>query len=131
MVRIREIVASGVLGEVRSVLADHTRDLPDDPAHRLNALELGGGALLDLGIYPFSFAFDILGEPREISAMARFKSTGADAEIAHHFPHTRRRHVGDAVDPATMAARTSPPFSAPKAASPSIRLVCADLVPRL
>ena len=33
-----------------------THDLPDDPQHRLNALELGGGALLDLGIYPVSFA---------------------------------------------------------------------------
>ena len=87
MLRIREIVASGVLGEVRSVLADHTRDLPDDPAHRLNAMELGGGALLDLGIYPISFAVDILGLPTEISAMARFKATGADAEVATMFRH--------------------------------------------
>ena len=87
MRRIREIVASGVLGEVRSVLADHTRDLPDDPAHRLNAMELGGGALLDLGIYPISFAVDILGLPTEISAMARFKATGADAEVATMFRH--------------------------------------------
>ena len=92
MVRIREIVASGVLGEVRSVIADHTRDLPADPAHRLNALELGGGALLDLGIYPISFAWDILGEPTEIGAMARFKETGADAEVATIF-----RHAGGAI----------------------------------
>ena len=45
MVNIRKIVASGVLGELRSVIADHTQDLPDDPAHRLNALELGGGGI--------------------------------------------------------------------------------------
>ena len=63
MVRIRELVASGALGEIRAVTADHTQLLPSDPAHRLNALELGGGALLDLGIYPVSFAWDILGEP--------------------------------------------------------------------
>jgi predicted dehydrogenase len=92
MVRIREIVTSGMLGEVYSVVADHTRDLPDDPAHRLNALELGGGALLDLGIYPISFAWDILGKPEEIMAMARFKATGADAEIATIF-----RHAGGAI----------------------------------
>ena len=66
MRRIREIIASGALGTVYSVVADHTRDLPDDPKHRLNALELGGGALLDLGIYPISFAWDILGQPQEI-----------------------------------------------------------------
>jgi predicted dehydrogenase len=92
MVRIREIVASGTLGRVYSVMADHTRDLPSDPSHRLNALELGGGALLDLGIYPISFAWDILGKPEEIKAMARFKDTGADAEVATIF-----RHAGGAM----------------------------------
>lgn len=92
MRRIREIVASGALGTVYSVVADHTRDLPDDPAHRLNALELGGGALLDLGIYPISFAWDILGQPEQIQAMARFKATGADAEVTTMF-----RHAGGAL----------------------------------
>lgn len=89
MIRIREIVASGILGEVRTVIADHTRDLSPDPAHRLNALELGGGALLDLGIYPISFAWDILGKPEEIVAMARFKDTGADAEVATIMRHAK------------------------------------------
>ncbi len=87
MVHIREVLASGALGQVLSVVADHTRDLPDDPAHRLNALELGGGALLDLGIYPISFAWDILGQPEEILSMARFKATGADAEVTTLFRH--------------------------------------------
>ena len=89
MMRIREIVRSGSLGAVRSVVADHTQKLPEDPAHRLNALELGGGALLDLGIYPISFAWDVLGAPTAIQAMARFKSTGADAEVATLFRHQR------------------------------------------
>ena len=92
MVRIREIIASGALGTVYSVIADHTRDLPSDPKHRLNAMELGGGALLDLGIYPISFAWDILGKPEEILSMARFKATGADAEVATIF-----RHAGGAM----------------------------------
>jgi predicted dehydrogenase len=82
MVSVRNIVASGALGEIRSVVADLTQDLPDDPAHRINAIELGGGALLDLGIYPISFAWDILGEPRDIRATARFKSSGADSQVA-------------------------------------------------
>ena len=102
MVRIREIVASGLLGEVRSVIADHTRDLSDDPQHRLNALELGGGALLDLGIYPISFAWDILGKPEQISAMARFKATGADAEVATLF-----RHAGGAIS-VTLSTSDNP-----------------------
>jgi predicted dehydrogenase len=87
MLRVREIVRSGVLGEIRSVVADHTQDLPDDPKHRLNALELGGGALLDLGIYPISFTFDVLGTPKTISATARLKETGADGTVATMFTY--------------------------------------------
>jgi predicted dehydrogenase len=92
MVRIREIIASGALGKIYSVTADHTRDLPSDPKHRLNALELGGGALLDLAIYPISFAWNVLGKPEEILAMARIKETGVDAEVATMF-----RHAGGAM----------------------------------
>jgi predicted dehydrogenase len=87
MVEVRKIVASGVLGELRSLIADHTQDLPDDPAHRLNAMELGGGALLDLGIYPISFAWDIFGQPKSIQATANFKATGADAQVATLFQY--------------------------------------------
>ncbi|MBM7504035.1 Gfo/Idh/MocA family protein [Agromyces aurantiacus] len=85
MERVREIAASGVLGEVRSLIADHTQKLPDDPTHRLNALELGGGALLDLGIYPVSFAWDLFGAPSTIQSTAVFRSTGADVEISVQF----------------------------------------------
>jgi predicted dehydrogenase len=107
MVRIREIVASGILGKVHSVMADHTQNLSDDPLHRLNALELGGGALLDLGIYPISFAWDILGEPLAIQATARFKPTGADAEVATLF-----RHAGDAISLTLSASDGSGPNAA-------------------
>lgn len=85
MARIRQIIADGTLGELRSLVADHTQRLPDDPAHRINALELGGGALLDLGIYPISFAWDLFGAPLTIQTTATFKATGADAQIATVF----------------------------------------------
>ena len=87
MVRIREIVAAGTLGEIRVVSADHTQKISTDPAHRLNALELGGGALLDLGIYPISFAVDVLGLPERVSATARLSEAGSDAEVATMFVH--------------------------------------------
>lgn len=88
MVRIREIVAAGTLGDIRVVSADHTQKISTDPAHRLNALELGGGALLDLGIYPVSFTVDILGLPERISAVARLNEAGSDAEVATMFVHS-------------------------------------------
>ena len=87
MMRIREIIATGTLGELRSLSAEHRQFLPRDPEHRLNNLKLGGGALLDLGIYPISLAYDILGKPTSISATARFKDTGVDAEIATVMQH--------------------------------------------
>jgi predicted dehydrogenase len=85
MARLREIVAGGGIGEPRSMSADHTQRLPDDPGHRLNALELGGGALLDLGVYPVSFASQLFGAPQSIQAVATFKETGADAQVATMF----------------------------------------------
>lgn len=85
MCRIRKIIEDGTIGEIRSMTADHCQKLPDDPKHRLNALELGGGALLDLGIYPISFTWDILGMPASIKASATFRETGADAQVATIF----------------------------------------------
>ena len=87
MVRIREILSEGTLGEIRVVSADHTQKISTDPGHRLNALELGGGALLDLGIYPISFAVDVLGVPERITAFARLSDAGSDAEVATVFVH--------------------------------------------
>ncbi len=107
MIRIREIVASGALGEIRALTADHTQLITSDPAHRLNALELGGGALLDLGIYPVSFAWDILGEPLSILASARLGETGADTEVA-----TIMSHASGALSTTLSASRAAGPNTA-------------------
>lgn len=87
MRRIHELLAEGVLGDVRTVFADHTQALPTDPAHRVNALALGGGSLLDLGIYPVSFAIDILGPVTQTLATGRLGDTGADTETAIALAH--------------------------------------------
>ncbi|MBW9110908.1 Gfo/Idh/MocA family protein [Microbacterium ureisolvens] len=107
MVRIRELVESGALGEVRAVTADHTQLLPSDPAHRINALELGGGALLDLGVYPVSFAWDILGEPLSIAAAARIGDAGSDTEVA-----TIMTHASGALSTSISASRGAGPNTA-------------------
>ena len=83
MVRIREIIAAGTLGDVRTLLADHTQLLPSDPGHRILDPRLGGGALLDLGIYPVSFAWDLFGEPQSVAAISSpAESTGVDRQTA-------------------------------------------------
>lgn len=87
MIRLREIIQEGTIGEVRKVVASHNQSLPKDPAHRLNDPALGGGALLDLGIYPISFAFDILGVPETIRASASMTATGVDRQTAAIFEY--------------------------------------------
>lgn len=107
MVRIRELVSSGALGEIRAVFADHTQNLPSDPSHRLNALDLGGGALLDLGVYPVSFAWDILGAPETVTARARLGETGADTEVA-----TIMTHASGALSTSLSSSRAAGPNTA-------------------
>lgn len=85
MIRLHEVLATGVIGDIRAIVATHLQDLPDDPSHRLNDLALGGGALLDLGIYPVSFLFDMLGKPESVTATGRLRKTGADAEVTAMF----------------------------------------------
>ena len=85
IVRLREIIAAGGIGEVRTIIADHNQNLPTDPTNRLNDPKLGGGALLDLGIYPVSFAWDMLGEPASIHAISTPTVTGVDAQTSMVF----------------------------------------------
>ncbi len=60
------VINSGILGDIRLVTADHSQYLPH--VARLWEPELGGGALLDLGIYPVSFAVRVLGLPKQVIA---------------------------------------------------------------
>lgn len=82
MARIRELLAGRRLGDVRLVVAEHGVWFERDPAHRMFDPHLGGGALLDLGVYPVSFASMVLGEPTSVTATAQFGDTGVDAQTA-------------------------------------------------
>lgn len=87
MVRAREIIAAGALGEVRTLIADHNQNLSKDPLNRINNPELGGGALLDLGVYPVSLAVDLLGAPTRVLATASMTETGVDRQTAILLEH--------------------------------------------
>jgi predicted dehydrogenase len=87
MAFVRSVLAAGRLGAIRSVHADHTQKLPSDPAHRVNDPKLAGGALLDLGVYPLSFAHDVLGAPVGITARGTLGATGVDVSVATVLEH--------------------------------------------
>ena len=78
MAQVREWVANGVIGDIRLVQADFCFQLPYDPHHRLYDPALGGGALLDLGIYPLSFTTMLLGFPKQVEGIAQLSQTGVD-----------------------------------------------------
>ena len=78
--KIREIVASGVLGQITTIHADHGQRLADQNIPRLVEPSLAGGALLDLGIYPISLAHMVLGVPKSITSTAVFTDKGVDAQ---------------------------------------------------
>ncbi|MFF8414458.1 Gfo/Idh/MocA family protein [Streptomyces omiyaensis] len=72
------LVRDGAVGEVRTVQADFGIPGPFAPGHRLRDPAVGGGALLDLGVYPVAFAQLLLGEPDSVQAHARISSEGVD-----------------------------------------------------
>jgi predicted dehydrogenase len=87
MAFVRSVLDNGTIGAVRSLHADHTQRLPSDPHHRLNDPALAGGALLDLGVYPISFAQSVLGPPQEVTAEGNLRNTGVDHSVATIMRH--------------------------------------------
>jgi predicted dehydrogenase len=76
--RLREIVAAGAIGDVVTVTADFGMRRAFDETHRLFDIETGGGALLDLGVYPVSLAHMLLGAPRSVSVVGERAANGVE-----------------------------------------------------
>ncbi|QGH68400.1 Gfo/Idh/MocA family protein [Pseudactinotalea sp. HY158] len=83
VVRLRQLIADGAIGEVRNVQAELGVSRPLDPRDRTFALDLGGGTILDLGVYVVSFAHLVLGAPDRVSVSGSLLPTGTDAESAY------------------------------------------------
>ena len=84
---LREVLESGRIGEPIVVEADFGFRLPVMREHRLFDLTQGGGALLDLGVYPLQLCSMVLGQPDRVVADGTVGSTGVDEHVAgvlHH-----------------------------------------------
>jgi len=73
-----ELIAGGHIGQVKSLTADFGFNSPFVAKGRLYDLSLGGGSLMDVGVYPLFLALSVLGEPIKYEAKATLSSTGAD-----------------------------------------------------
>lgn len=82
ILRAAEIIADGAIGEVRGIRSEFGLGIPFDPDHRLYDITNGGGALLDLGVYPAAFAYHFLGQPDEVRTAGELAATGADDTVA-------------------------------------------------
>jgi predicted dehydrogenase len=80
VVRMRELIAAGAIGEVASVQVELGAKQNADPNDRFFSFELGGGALFDLTVYPISFAQMVLGKPDRVHAHGVLTGTGVDVE---------------------------------------------------
>lgn len=77
---IRQLLESGTLGELTTVLAEYGEYF--EPGHRIFDPALAGGPLLDLGTYPLSLITTLLGEPEQIMAIGQPHSSGVNAQLS-------------------------------------------------
>jgi predicted dehydrogenase len=87
MEEVRRLVSTGALGEVRMLNVDFGFRAEADPASRLFAPWLGGGALLDVGVYCVSFASMVLGPPSGSVGIPHLGDTGVDEQASIILEH--------------------------------------------
>jgi predicted dehydrogenase len=81
-IKMKEMVGQGMLGEIKSVLANFGFIPPDPPPARIFDPALGGGTLMDIGIYNIFMAMSVLGKPDHIDAVMTPAPTGVDEQCA-------------------------------------------------
>jgi predicted dehydrogenase len=104
VVEAQRLVSSGRIGELVNVRADYSKRFTYDAAHRLFDMSVGGGALLDLGVYPLTFAWLFLGQPDTVQAAGVLSPTGSDATAAVQWSYDS----GRVAQIHTSAVRESP-----------------------
>jgi predicted dehydrogenase len=93
MLRLKKELEAGRIGEVISVVADMGYDLKEK--ERVNRLDMGGGALLDIGVYPLSFALQVLGmEIDNVSTSMVHMNSGVDAQELVNLTYTNGAMAG-------------------------------------
>lgn len=85
---VLQLIKQGEIGEVKYINADFSFIIEQNPELRLLNLNLAGGSLLDVGIYPIFLAYSVLGKPKQIKSSAQFHETGADLQTSMIFEYS-------------------------------------------
>ena len=107
MVRLRELLGEGAIGEPRMLNADFGFRAGWDPESRLLNPELAGGGLLDVGIYPLSLASMVFGAPEATASVSHIGDSGVDEQAA-----VLLRYAAGQIAICYTAARTNTPHLA-------------------
>ena len=83
--KLIELLAQNVIGQVTSLQADFGFKGDSNPENRIFNKNLGGGSLLDIGIYPIYLSLLVLGIPTDITATAQLTEAGVDRFCAMEF----------------------------------------------
>jgi predicted dehydrogenase len=90
--KIKSTIENGEIGEIKYLNADFS--FKANPSiQRIYDMELGGGSILDIGIYPIFLAYLILGMPDKIIAKAHFYESGADSQVSIIFDYKNAQAV--------------------------------------
>ncbi len=84
---VLDAVTQGKIGKIKSIHADFGFVAPFVPERRAFNKELGGGSLLDIGIYPAYLAYLLLGMPAKIQATSTWSPTGVDESTSMLFSY--------------------------------------------
>jgi len=132
VVRLRELLAEGVLGRVSVVVAGGAFMPPFDPDNYLFRRDLGGGVLLDAGVYLVSWASMLFGKPARVLATGRLGDSGVDehdavllegddGSVAHLYVSLRAKRSPEALLIGEHGSiRVHPPLFAPRALTVSL-----------
>jgi predicted dehydrogenase len=107
MVKVRELIAAGAIGEPRLLQADFGFRAEFDPASRLFDPHLGGGGLLDVGIYPLSLSSMVFGEPVSVQGAAHVGTSRVDEQAGIVLGH-----AGGGLSLLACGIRTTTPHGA-------------------
>lgn len=103
--KLKELLSQNIIGEIKQLKADFCFRMDGNPESRLLNPSLGGGALLDVGVYVISFASMVFGtQPEKIVSLADIGPTGVDEQCSLLF-----RYAGGKIASLTAAVRTQSP----------------------
>jgi predicted dehydrogenase len=108
--KVKQMAEDGTIGEVKYINADFAFYAMDRPLDsRLFNLDLAGGTLLDIGIYPVFLAYLLLGKPKRIEAISNFNTIGTEIQtsIIFHYKSAQAILYSSLANESRMSAEIS------------------------